>query len=85
MGLVHVYLLIYNQNQSFIEVNIQLSSLYPMDPRMLLGHPKRNGALGTLLGAAGAGPRNPDDGSRLLGDLGVWFQFGALKQPTQIH
>ena len=46
--------------------------------------PKRNGALGTLLGAAGAGPRTPDDGK---GCLGIWdvFQFGALKQPTQIH
>lgn len=34
--------------------------------------PKRKGALGTLLGAAGAGPRNPDEGV---------FQFGVLKQP----
>ena len=47
---------------------------------MLLGHPKRNGALGTLLGAAGAGPRNPDDAKGCLGIWGCvpvsswWFQ-----------
>ena len=38
MGLVHVYLLIYNKHPSFIEVNIQSSSLDPMC-RMLFGHP----------------------------------------------